>query len=524
MFAPLTYIKFPEPVSDAASSTQRSSDSHPVSSFDSVSVPTSAVAPTFRRATVFPSPASTVEDMQKEEQSMHLQLFRFNRAELSQKLENRLNDWLSKGRSQVGGQNGMLLDQVCKECDEKWMNTSTLPHQMQAVTTKQIFERILSQYDEVFENHRLCKPEKFANDDFFREKVSQMLNSKRWCEHKLSLWIQNCENNGQDDMSIAIYFHPLDQCFKMLLMTLRRSIMDMRREGAGLKQSVADSNVQLRLKKLCADLLQAKGLISSEFDFSKDKELIVRVLGDAAVNGWGEEDLFALLDLCHDVESVVVERMDGLSASCLHLAAAHGNSFFLSTVFSYLGKKYPPLPPGEVQTLPQSIVHCQSGNAIGETPLYLAAENGHSSCIEVLIKYCPEVPEYSLSPLAAAVSRSHVICVQLLLKETATRRLIHSSSSGFTPLMRAISRGHVEIVRLLLWAGADAEVQGAGSSSCKPSQPAEITVQLMLDQKRHGENAENSHTIIKKLLEERKSCPTLSGYKEQFPQVSKFFT
>ena len=91
MFAPLTYIKFTVSASDVAASTQPSSDSVPVSSLDSVSVSTSAVAPSFRRATVFPSPASTVKDMQVEEQSMHLQLFRFNRAELSQKLENRLS-------------------------------------------------------------------------------------------------------------------------------------------------------------------------------------------------------------------------------------------------------------------------------------------------------------------------------------------------------------------------------------------------------------------------------------------------
>ena len=520
MFAPLTYIKFTVSASDVAASTHPSSDSAPVSSLDSVSVSSSAFAPSFRRATVFPSPASTVKDMQAEEQSMHLQLFRFNRAELSQKLENRLNAWLNKEGFQEG-RNGMLLDEVCKTCDEKWMDTSTLPKQMRAVTTKQIFERILSQYDEVFEAHRQCSPGDFSSDDFFRDKVSQMLNSKRWCEHKLSLWIQNCENNGHDDMSIAIYFHPLDQCFKIWLMGLRRSIFDLRRNGA------ADANVQLRLKTHCADLLKAKGLISSEFDFSKEKNNILRVLGDASVNGWGEEDLLALLDLCQichdDVESLVVERIDSLSASCLHLAAAHGNSFFLSTVFSYLCRK----SPGDVQILPQNIVHCQIGNVCGETPLYLAAENGHSTCIEVLIKYCPEVPEFSLSPLSAAISRSHEMCVQLLIKaalfsETAAQRLIHRSTSGFTPIMRAISRGHVEIVRLLLWAGADAEVQGAGASSCQPSQPAEITVQLMLDQKRHGGDAENSN-IIKKLLEERKSCPTLSGYREQCPQVSKFF-
>jgi ankyrin repeat protein len=102
--------------------------------------------------------------------------------------------------------------------------------------------------------------------------------------------------------------------------------------------------------------------------------------------------------------------------------------------------------------------------------LFLAAENGHASCINVLLQFCPELPVFKLSPLCAAVSRSHVSCVKLLLNKS----LINQASNGFTPLMRAVIRCDAEVVKLLLDAGAVEQASGHSSHASSESHDMDL--------------------------------------------------
>ncbi len=535
----MSYVKFEKNQQDAKtqanlgdktlSESEDKARSEPA--FDAISAG-AQVELTKRKVVIFPSRASTIDDMRKEEKEMHLQLFRFNRAELSQILEKQIKEWLQIKIIPKLSTKDMLLDDACDRCDSVSV-APVGPASMigKPVTTKQIFERILLQYDEVFEVHRDCKPDQFACDDVFREKTSQMLDSKRWCEHKLALWLQNLECGGQGDISLGIYFYPLQQSFKIWLTTLRREIEALRYRKAELKQTSRDQGaheaikIQSDLERRCGDLLKAKGRILSRVDIDakgcilsrKDIEnKMLTLLGTASVNGWGEEDLLALLDVGQDVENLVILPIPELSTTCLHLAAAHGNSFFLSTLFSYLCK----MLQVEKGKLFVKIVHNQGECGMGESPLYLAAENGHSSCIDVLLSFCPDLPEFTLSPLSAAVSRSHASCVKILINaasnsETA-KILIHNSSNGFTPLMRAVNCGDVYIVKLLLWAGA--EVEGHGSLFCSSTDTnvAEtITVQHMLEQRRDDEKSAELQDVFKR----RRDCKDLSAFREQYPNL-----
>ena len=490
-------------------------------------VPGAQVEVTKMKVVAFPSPASTVDSMRDEEKEMHLQLFRFNRAELSQILEKQIKEWLKIKMPELVTKTNedMLLDKACGLCDSVAVAPVGQATMItgKTVTTKQIYERILSQYDEVFEDHRInCKAKDFACDDTFREKTSQMLDSKRWCEHKLALWLQNCECGGQGDISLGIYFYPLQQSFKMWLTTLRREIEELRCRKAELKQASRDQGadeaikIQSDLEKRCVDLLKAKGRIPSSGieDTDKKKEMLtfVTFLGNASVDGWGEEDLLALLDVGQDVEKLVILPDPNLSTTCLHLAAAHGNSFFLSTLFSHLCGKL------QKETLPVELVHNEGEKGKGESPLYLAAENGHSSCLDVLLKFCPELPEFALSPLSAAVSRSHASCVKILLKNAPM--LIHNSSNGFTPLMRAVSRGDIHIVKLLLWAGADVEGHGELSylSTDDGAQSETVTVQQMMKLRCKLEDKQKSDSLDD-IFKRRTDCKDLSAFREQFPNL-----
>jgi hypothetical protein len=498
LFAPMCYIKFEERPKESKSGIVISGK---------------------WKAVVHRSLAPTVESLRDQEKMMHLQLFRFNRCELVHRLESRLKEWLrgrpallSSGRPETTLTHQPMdihsLDEMCKLCDQEGRNIvqgdpgTTLFVKHPPITTKNVFERILGQYDEVFESHQKCDAFDFGKDDFFRQRTSEMLDSKRWCEQKLELWLLNLEDGVQSDLSLGIFFYPLQQSFKFWISNLRRQIEDLR---GRLEHSPTDQKSKDRegLKQLCIRLLVAKGFVPS--DGAKDTNDVLSYLGTASVNGWGEEDLHALLDQNDDISTIITQPVPHFGTSCIHLAAAHGSDFFLRTIFEYMCKK----TSGNHQTnesvrnLPPSIVHNQGVNGKGESPLFLAAESGHASCIKVLLQFCPALPELNLSPLCAAVSRSHLSCVKLLLLEP----LINRSSNGFTPLMRAVSRCDAEMVVLLLSAGA------VEQTSCHWSHAsAESDMELMLKQTRLARSDKHA-SAIKDLLEQRRKSQTLDEFR-----------
>src|SRR5882724_3879606 len=100
---------------------------------------------------------------------------------------------------------------------------------------------------------------------------------------------------------------------------------------------------------------------------------------------------------------------------------------------------------------------CQRGankNALyldSYTPLYVAAHNGHTKAVEILLSY-PETLVNHITPatdssLYTATQRGHTGVVELLLKRTDINTSLGYSS--YTPLHVAIHNGNVEIMKLL---------------------------------------------------------------------------
>jgi len=98
-------------------------------------------------------------------------------------------------------------------------------------------------------------------------------------------------------------------------------------------------------------------------------------------------------------------------------------------------------------------------DAVGDSPLNVAAAWGHIECAQLLIRAGAEVdrsspPEGGLFPLLSAAQYDHVDIVAALLDAGADLTKINPEN-GAQPLGSAVGLGHSEVVKLLLDAGAD---------------------------------------------------------------------
>jgi ankyrin repeat protein len=97
-------------------------------------------------------------------------------------------------------------------------------------------------------------------------------------------------------------------------------------------------------------------------------------------------------------------------------------------------------------------------NAEGFYPIHLAAEQGHSEVIRVLLRAGADVntphPKVQATPLQYAAMHGHLDAVRTLL--AAGARVDSVDNIGRTPLMWAASEGRGEVVQELLKHGAKA--------------------------------------------------------------------
>lgn len=98
MFAPLAYVKFNEQIPEP----------------ETVVVNGKNIVKETRKVSVYPCPSPTIDGLREQEQCMHLQLFLFNRSELSQSLEMRLKKWALAHNVKENSS----LDELCHACDK----------------------------------------------------------------------------------------------------------------------------------------------------------------------------------------------------------------------------------------------------------------------------------------------------------------------------------------------------------------------------------------------------------------------
>lgn len=107
-------------------------------------------------------------------------------------------------------------------------------------------------------------------------------------------------------------------------------------------------------------------------------------------------------------------------------------------------------------------------NNRGETPLGLAAEEGHLGAVKTLLAACVDVNMHSTADgstaLHSAAYYRHDKVVDALLSSGADKDAL--DNDGTTPLMRAAGEGSLGAVKSLLTAGADLNMQSAYDGGC----------------------------------------------------------
>ena len=112
-----------------------------------------------------------------------------------------------------------------------------------------------------------------------------------------------------------------------------------------------------------------------------------------------------------------------------------------------------PSPKAAIALLNAANINLNAFNALGESPLMLAALSGQLALSEKLVKKGADVNKTGWTPLHYAASNGHVEVIKLLLENYAY--IDAESPNGSTPLMMASMYGNKESVKLLLDEGAD---------------------------------------------------------------------
>ena len=94
----------------------------------------------------------------------------------------------------------------------------------------------------------------------------------------------------------------------------------------------------------------------------------------------------------------------------------------------------------------------------GNTALHVAAVQGHTACIGVLLDRGADIKiktNQGLTALHIAAHQSHTVCIGVLLDRGADAEI--KTNQGATALHLATQRGHTECIGVLLDRGADIE-------------------------------------------------------------------
>lgn len=201
--------------------------------------------------------------------------------------------------------------------------------------------------------------------------------------------------------------------------------------------------------------------------------------------GTGERDplirklLLKLFGSESHVESLLELRSDGmeprLGVTLLHLAAAHDLPVICEWICGEIGNS--PVWDSfgfEISRRNSAKRDCYgtiySRDGCGETPLHVAARNGHTAIVNLFIAEGVDVNTKSstgeyLSPLHLAVVKGHNDVVQTLIEHGADLECTGRYWKE-TPLLITSYVGRVTTVELLLWADANvhATIEGFGET------------------------------------------------------------
>ncbi|XP_073324673.1 serine/threonine-protein phosphatase 6 regulatory ankyrin repeat subunit C [Pagrus major] len=171
-----------------------------------------------------------------------------------------------------------------------------------------------------------------------------------------------------------------------------------------------------------------------------------------------------------------VKNSKGYSA--VHYAAAYGNKqhleLLLEISFNCLEEVESNIPVSPLhlaayyghcealRLLSETLVSLDVRDVEGRTALYLAAQRGFASCVEVLLKheasYTLKEHKHKWTALHAAAAEGQMDCLLLLVNREQSADIIDSpDTQGQTALMLAALGRHTDCVHILLEKGANAD-------------------------------------------------------------------
>eukprot|EP00924_Labyrinthula_sp_SR-Ha-C_P014283 augustus_masked-scaffold_20-processed-gene-0.12-mRNA-1 protein AED:0.44 eAED:0.44 QI:0/-1/0/1/-1/1/1/0/463 len=112
------------------------------------------------------------------------------------------------------------------------------------------------------------------------------------------------------------------------------------------------------------------------------------------------------------------------------------------------------LTSNSIPNVPDAAAGCliDLGNDSGKTPIFIAAEKGHSAVVELLVSYGADYnkPTYlNKTPIYAAAENGHIEVISSLLRKLKRKELLHETNFGTTALFMAKRNGFQKIYRML---------------------------------------------------------------------------
>ncbi|XP_051532559.1 serine/threonine-protein phosphatase 6 regulatory ankyrin repeat subunit C-like isoform X2 [Myxocyprinus asiaticus] len=187
-----------------------------------------------------------------------------------------------------------------------------------------------------------------------------------------------------------------------------------------------------------------------------------------------EETLWCLEFLLDNAADPALRDSKGFSA--VHYAAAHGNKhnlkLLLEMSFRCVEQVESCVPVGPLhlaaynghsealEVLLEMLVNVDVQDSGGRTALYVASLRGHSPCVEVLLvhgaSYYMREHSRRWTPLHAAAANGQTDCLLMLLKKAEKTDIINLMDiQGQTPLMLATLGCHIDCVHMLLERGSN---------------------------------------------------------------------
>ncbi|KAL7962115.1 hypothetical protein V8C34DRAFT_311341 [Trichoderma compactum] len=218
-------------------------------------------------------------------------------------------------------------------------------------------------------------------------------------------------------------------------------------------------NANVNITTICVSYLSFCDFESGSCptDDSFNERLRSNHLYDYAARNWGHHARKALT-LCHEIMDFL-EQQSKVEAASQAMMMPPRNSNYSQQVPRYMTALHLVAYFGienAAGALFQNAVEIDSKNTDCQTPLSLAAKNGHSKMVELLLENGAELESEDNrgnTPLLWAIKNGHEAVVQLLLEKGAKVQL--KDKEGRTPLSLAADNGHEAVVKLLLAENVD---------------------------------------------------------------------